>query len=178
MKRVTAVIAAGLLALSLVVVAGCGSGSGAIAYNDKIIKLQNNVVKEMIALSQTFTKKDHAEMMGKLKELQDEIDDSIEGLTAMDGYEGDTSLRDAVKELMEFYKDITANEYKEMIDIIGRTSPPITQTDISKLQQMQQDITARENLLDAKLGRIQTEFATKHGIQIKANELQKKIDDM
>lgn len=162
----------------MVVVYGCnGESSGAIQYNDSIINQQSNVVNKMMELVDTFKRKDHAEMTGKLIELNQTLDQSITAVKAMDGYKGDTSLRDAILELMTFYKEIFSNEYKDMIDIIGSDVPP-SADDISRLQEIQEDVSSREKVLDNKLSQVQKAFADKYNIMIKKNELQKKIDDM
>lgn len=179
MNRVHTVIVVVLTVLSMVVALGCSGGEagGAIVYNDSIINHQNKVVNKMMALVETFGRKDHAEMTGKLGELNEALDKSITAVKAMEGYKGDTSLRDAIAELMEFYKDIFSNEYKEMIDIIGSTTP-LGPDDVTRMQTIQKEVAVREKVLDDNLARVQREFAQKYNIQIKKNELQKEIDNL
>jgi hypothetical protein len=79
-------------------------------------------------------------------------------------------------DLLEFYKEICGNEYRDMIEIIGSGS--ISQTDMSHLQEMEREITEREMELDEQLAKVQKEFARKHNIRIEKNKLQKEIDNM
>jgi hypothetical protein len=164
------------LAVLYFVRGGFGGGE-AIKYNDKLINYQGKVITEMIKLSKIFQKKDPVEMNLGLKRLQDTIDNAIEKVEAIPGYEGNTDLKDALLDLLDFYRDISAEEYAEMINIIGRGND-ITQSDIDYLQKMQDSITEREKELDEELARAQSEFAKKHNIEIRKNTLQDQIDKM
>ncbi len=112
-----------------------------------------------------------------LKKLQDVIDEAIVKVEGIPDYKGNSDLKNALLDLLDFYKAIASEEYKEMIDILGRQGA-ITQSDIDYLQSMQDNITEREGELDKELARAQSEFAKKHDIKIERNKLQDKIDNM
>ncbi len=131
----------------------------------------------MIALSKTFEKGEPGQMSMKLKDLREEIDLAIAGVSSIKDFKGDTELRDALLALLKFYKSISADQYKEMIRIIGQKSGT-TQADVEKLQQMQNEISQQENGLDKRLAEAQKEFSRKHNIRVKKNELQEKIDKL
>jgi uncharacterized membrane protein len=175
MKRNVLIVAAVMLLFSFVAIIGCKPNK-AIQYNDNLINHQQKVIAKMIDLSKTFVKKDRVSMSMKLTELEEEIDEAIAAVTKTPGYEGNTDLRDALLDLLEFYKEICGNEYRDMIEIIGSGS--ISQTDMSHLQEMEREITEREMELDEQLAKVQKEFARKHNIRIEKNKLQKEIDNM
>lgn len=155
----------------------CGSGA-AINYNDRIVEYQGKIIEKMITLSNAFGKGDPADMDAKLKVLQLQIDESLAGVSKMEDFKGNFRLRDGAIALFEFYQTIAAEEYPEIIGIIGRGQENITDYDRDRLVQIQEDITAREAKFDDELQAAQKEFALAYGIEIKGNKYQEQIDKM
>lgn len=177
MKRVVLTWCLCVLLIAFFSTLGC-SNSGALDYNNELIAQQGKVIEGMINLTKTFENPKAETMSAKLDELSKVIDEAIESVSKMKGYEGDTSLRDVVLELLQFYKDISANEYREMIGILGRVDGPITQQDLDRMASMNQDISSREVVLDEKLAKIQQAFAKKYNFTLARNEKQDEIDAM
>jgi hypothetical protein len=176
-KNISSVLLAVVVGVVYFLVKGGLGGGPAVKYNNKLIESQSKVINQMISLSKTFQKKNPVVMSMGLKKLQNTIDDVIKDVEAMPDYEGNIDLRDAILDLLDFYKDIAAEEYEEMIEILGRQGE-ITQSDVDYLQTMQKNITEREDELDRELESAQSEFAKKHNIKIEKNKLQDKINNM
>lgn len=175
MKQVLKIWVCGVICIFFLTGLGC-SNTKALEYNNELIGYQGRVIEKMVELTKTFDTGNSATMIPKLKELGKVIDEAIAGVTGMKGFNGDSSLRDVVLELLKFYKDISTNEYSEMITIIGRTNGPITQADLDRIHEIDQDITKRETLLDEKMTKIQQAFAKKYKIELIHNEKQDEID--
>ena len=155
-----------------------GGGSAALNYNDRIVDSQSKIILKIFDLANAFEKSDPDEMDAKLEDLQAQIDESLTTVSAMESFDGNTRLRNGAIELFKFYKDISQEEYKEIVEILSQPQSDITYSDYNRLQEIQKDIEEREVDLDKELQAAQQEFAKIHGFQIKANKYQKQIDQM
>jgi hypothetical protein len=167
----------GLAALVLFLV-NCGSSGSAIAYNDEIVKLQTNVIESVLDLVEAFKARQPEAMKAKLRLFQQEATRSANAVADMPGFEGDVALREVALELMEFYESVSQNEFATMIDILSKPDSAITEYDVERLKEIESQVSAEEKELDMKLQRVQDEFARKHNIRIKANKIQRKIDNL
>ncbi|MCX6556078.1 MAG: hypothetical protein NTW95_01370 [Candidatus Aminicenantes bacterium] len=175
MKKKLPLVAAGL---ALFFVVHCGSSNKAINYNDRIVGYQNKIIEKMLALADSFSQANPAAMQVKLLALNGQIDESLAVVSRMQDFKGNTRLRDAAVALFEFYRDIAAAEYAELVDILGKGTGNVTDGDRDRLQEIQSNITAREAEFDKELQEAQKEFALKYNIEVTENKYQKKIDGM
>lgn len=175
MKKKLLLAAAGL---ALLLIVHCGSSNKAINYNDRIVGCQNKIIEKMLALADSFSQANPAAMQEKLRALKGQIDESLSEISRMQDFKGNTRLRDAAVVLFQFYRDIAAAEYAELVDILSKGTGNITDGDRDRLQEIQASITAREGEFDKELQAAQKEFALKYGIAVTENKYQKKIDSM
>jgi hypothetical protein len=177
-----------LLLFAMAILIGCGSKDGGKpgekgesgdpkAYNDKLIGIQNTIIKEFIALSNTFSGADKAAIDAAYAKAVKVTGEAVEAIKKEGPYEGDDTFRQKLQALLEFYKSIVEKEYKDMIAIISK-GQAITPEDMTKLQELQKSISERETKFDSEMQAAQSAFASKHGVQLKANELQQDIDKM
>ena len=167
-----------VLATALLIMPGCKQESDdAINYLESITGHQNKIIKKLLVLVKKFEGRDPVAMSMGLRAFQEQVDISIEKVSSIQGYKGETTMRDACLDLFDLYKDVAAKEYKEMIEILGRRGS-ITQTDVDYLQRMQEDIGEREQGLDAALAKAQKDFADKYNFRLKSNKYQKEIDKL
>lgn len=144
-------------------------------YNDAIIGEQNKITKIMLDMANYFDKD-----LNKADQLREELvkqcQASVSVLKALPAYEGDVKFRDSGIALYTFYGQISAMEYKEMIDILKKEN--IEASDIERLGTLEKQITDRETPLDNDFQNAQSAFAKKHGFILIDNEYQKDIDEM
>ena len=168
-----------LIVLIMVIIQQCGGKTReALKYNDTIVKYQTDIVVKTFDLIKSLQQLDADMMDRKLATLQDQIDQSIEGVKRMAGFEENVRFRDAAVKLMEFYQDISENEYVEMIDILKQGAGNITTSDVEYMKELQDKIEQREVPLDREMQSAQREFANKYNLKIKTNKLQKDLDKL
>jgi hypothetical protein len=150
--------------------------SQAIDYNDKIVGLQSKIGRSMIAFSRTFSSNNMTLMEKKYTELLDSIDFAISRAEAMGPFNGNSEFRDTAIRLFEFYQDISENEYDEILDIFSQDE--FSEADAERIEELAEGISEREQALDYEFATVQKAFARKHGILLRDNKLQHKIDRM
>lgn len=144
-------------------------------YNDVIIGEQNKISKIMIDMANYFGS--DLAMSDQLREkLVKQCQTSVSVLRELPAYDGDTKFRDAGIALYTFYGQISAMEYKEMIDILRKTN--IEASDIERLTNLEKQITEREIPLDDEFQKAQNAFAKKYGFTLIENEYQDQIDQL
>lgn len=148
-----------------------------VAYNDKIVNYQNQVVAGMLSLNESINIETTThESIEKLRlELVKTAQSSISGTQKMPGFDGSTELRDAAVALFKFYEDVIQDEYKQMIDIIYKEE--ITEDDYANLTIILERVTQEEVAFDERFQNAQAAFARKHGLELIDNELQEEIDE-
>ncbi len=153
-----------------------GGSSAAFKYNDRIVECQNKIIQKMFKLSDSFGRAQQTEMDAKLTELQEQIAESLALVSKMEDFKGSTRLRDAAIALIEFYQDIVLNEYREIVDILGKGSGNFTEYERDRMLQIQNSISEREKPLDNELQAAQQEMAQRYNFKIQENQYQKQID--
>lgn len=147
---------------------------GPVEYNDAIVSEQSKITEKFLSLMNIVeTDLDQCEPLRL--DIIKQCNESISIVSAMSDYNGSNRMRDAALALFHFYKEINMNEYKEMLDIL-RKREEMTMDDMTRLRELEQQITTREIPLDVEFQSAQQEFATQNNIQIRENGLQKEID--
>ncbi|MDQ7778134.1 MAG: hypothetical protein RDV41_00285 [Planctomycetota bacterium] len=168
MDKARGVLGAIIVVVIIIVAVFFGSKTDkAVAYNDKIVAQQARIVK---AMTDVFNADDPSVMGQRLDAAIPVIDDAIKTVKAMDAFEGNTELRDTAVKLFEFYKSIGDVDYREMIEI-GKKGPEPSEEDQKRMMAIQEDVSQREEVLDAEMERVQAAFASKHDFQLKPTEL-------
>lgn len=147
------------------------------SYNDKLIGIQNSVIREFLALSQTFSSNDKASIDVAYKKSLEVTKKAVEDIKNAGPYEGDDEFRLKLQALLEFYQSLVEKEYKEIIKIRSKGSNAKPK-DINRLNEIQASITERETKLDADMAAAQSGFAVKYGFRLETNKLQKDIDNI
>lgn len=135
--------------------------NNAIEYNDYIINQQNLIVERIDAYISNISDGDKNSTLVSLKELIKTIDQSLINLKNIGPYESNSAFRDAAIDLFEFYKSVAMNEYNEIVDI--RFKEELTDEDYNRLQEIVDQISAKEKLVDDKFINSQKAFANEFG---------------
>ena len=152
------------------------SSDRAIDYNDKIIGLQSRIVKGMIDFSKSFENADGAQMEKKHAELVATIEGVVKEAQTIGPFEDSTQFRDAAIEMFGFYDSIAKKEYLEIVNILKKEAP--AEEDLTRINEIVNSISTREEMLDKKFQGIQRAFAGKHNIQLVDNKMQRQIDNL
>ncbi len=144
-------------------------------YNNKIVELQSSIIQKMLDLASSFESGSTPEMTNKHRELINTCEEIIRQSRELEPFEENSELRDTAIKLFEFYLSISTNEYREIIDILGKENTPYN---MQRMQEVVEDISIRESALDNEFMMAQKAFVEKYGIQIIDNPLQKDVDSL
>lgn len=152
--------------------------TSAIEYNDYIITRQKTVVSEISRYGNAAqVNADSAEII--LDKTVEHIGNMLVEIKGMPAFNGDSSFRDAAIELFNFYKKSFSTDFKEMLNINRKVElDTFDESDIARFKQIEEDISKKENPLDAKLKEMQMQFAKKNNLKLTDNSVQKEIDKM
>lgn len=165
-----------LLTLSFVLLQSCKPEKTmtAIEYNDAIIAEQTKITQLTLDLIKSIeTDLDKCEEI-RLKTVT-QCDSSVAAINRLEAFEGGEALKSAALDMIHFYKDVYSDEFKTMI-VLLKKGENITPEDINTFTKMNEDITKKEQDLEAIFKKAQTEFAAKNNFTIGENALQKDID--
>lgn len=166
-----------ILLIALVLVAACNNTNkvSAVEYNDQIIEEQSKILRLMIDMAGSFDS-DPA-MTDKLRQdIAKQCDNSIKLVSDMPPFSSDTKFKDTAIELFKFYKDISENEYVEMLAILSKEE--ILEQDLTRLDEIEANIAEREAVFDDAFQKAQKVFAKANNMDLYENEMQKEIDNL
>jgi hypothetical protein len=141
-----------------------------VAYNDYIVEQQLNVGYKMAAFNEAIANVENGLEDVKVfhTELLDQAKVAVANVKGMNGYAGNTALRDAALALYSFYVDIIADEYYEMMEIVVNPAP--TEAQMVRVQELLEQITAEEQGFDQTYQKAQEDFAKAHNFTLSEPE--------
>jgi hypothetical protein len=152
------------------------AGPTAVEYNNKIIDEQTKIMKLILEFGNDESD-DPAVMEGIRVRLVEQAEKSLAIVRKMPAFEGSTRLRDAAAGLFALYLDAGKTYYKEMLDIVSK-GEGITEADLLRIEEIDKELTSKEESLDKEFELAQNEFARKHNFAIEENPLQNEIDEL
>jgi hypothetical protein len=157
--------AAAMLIVPMLLLGGCkDTRQQATDYNNRIVGLQEQVVRQMMEFSKSFESNDPALMEEKRMELLGTIKDALRDLDDLEPFEGSTEFRDAARRLLEFYRDTCDAEYKDIIDVYRKSE--ITQEDVDRVSAINEKIVGKEKDLSDAFLAAQQGFASGYGMKL------------
>lgn len=147
-----------------------------VQYNDYIVGRQTTLMKNIV----DFSKASQIDLDSAEKMLNGYIIETttmIKEIKGMPPYKGDSSLRDAAIQTFGFYRQVFEDDYKQIIKL-NKTGESITEEGATKVNNIVEDITRREEKLDKAFHNAQSEFARKHNMRLTENSMQKKVDEL
>jgi hypothetical protein len=133
-------------------------------YNNKIVTKQHKIVKGFKEFFRTFEKGTKEKMHDEREELLILVNKSISEIKLMDGFDGDTQLRDGALILLNFYKEGLEKDYPKMIELIANRDR--SKEDHAKLEAFKDELIRNEKIHDDKFEDIQVQFAKKHKLEL------------
>jgi hypothetical protein len=132
----------------------------AVAYNDKIVAIQSQVVGYFDSFALAAERGDSA---AAIRELNAAIDSSRAGLKkleAMEPFDGDTKLRDAAKELVAHYIKGLDQDFRGIVGAI--TNRNATPEQLEQANQVRSAFKEEEDRLFQQVETAQQEMARKY----------------
>ena len=157
-----------LFAILAVVVTSCKpSKEKAIAYNDKIINEQVEIINKINKLYDALKNyKDAYGMDYAYAEALKQVETGSDVVGKMEKFGGETEFRDEALKLFDTYKSCLQNELKKMIDISKLSDAMYTEEAEAEFNKLN-DISAKkmEDGLQS-LNRVQAKFADEYKFEI------------
>ncbi|MES2557373.1 MAG: hypothetical protein V4604_14560 [Bacteroidota bacterium] len=150
----------------------------AVAYNDHIVDLQNEIGYKMIAFNTEVSAE--TATAASVKPFYDDLLKTtktvITKLEKVKPFEKNVELKSTAMELFRFYETTISVDYKEMIDLIF--GDELDDAAIARIQELLVKVTEDEAVVDAKFKKAQEAYARKYNIDLEENELQEEIDEI
>ncbi|MBC7488350.1 MAG: hypothetical protein H7282_16550 [Cytophagaceae bacterium] len=136
----------------------------AAKYNNKIIKLQHKVTPDVVSFFRTFEKGSAEDLKMKQAKLIKDFDAAIAKVNAMPDFEGDGELKKAALDWFKLYESSFKKEYDHIIVLVANRDR--SKEDHAKLDQMTNELVAREEIVDAQFEAAQTSFVKRHKLEM------------
>jgi len=173
MKKIFATIIGSLFISAILV--SCGPTSNdAIKYNDELVNQQTKVFEKETVLIDAISKNMPDKLEGLYSDLKKQVDESISAVEKMDAFDGKTDFKDAAMKVFNTYKDVTANEYNDMIKYSKIPDSLYTQEDDDKVIELSKKIDDKLNKSVDDFIQIQKSFAGKYKFELTADKTEKK----
>ena len=173
MKKVFTIII-GLLFVSTIMDSCRPSTNDAIKYNDELVNQQNKVYEKESALLDAISKNIPNKLDSLFTDLSKIIDESNKAVGNMDAFDGKTEMKDAVLKIFAAYKEVSANEYKEMITYSKIPDSLYTPGDDDKVLELSKKIDDKINKTIEEFVELQKKFASKYKFEL--TDTQKDIE--
>lgn len=136
----------------------------AAKYNNKIIKLQHRVTPDVVSFFKTFEKGSAEDLKKKQAKLVKDFDAAIAKVNKMPDFEGDGELKKAALDWFKLYESSFKKEYDHIITLVANRDR--SKEDHAKLDQMTNELVAREEAVDQQFETAQTNFAKRHHLEM------------
>lgn len=145
----------------------------AVEYNDYIVGRQSTLLKKIMKFAEVAQMDlDSADLM--LDGFVKDADGMIKEIKGMPSYKKDTAFRKAAINSFTFYRKAFDDYYRDIIRIRKEGADDAE----TQLNDLLEKLTAEEDKHDKAFHNAQRNFAEKNKMQLKDNEIQKKIDDL
>lgn len=158
----------------------------AVAYNNKIIELQNAISSQMLLYIRMLESEnpDFKSLYQQVKTIETTTNSSIKQLNKLKTFDGNTEIKECAMNLFSLYNRLAKNEFKEMTSIIediytGKLSTESEITNgLERLQAIEHNIGLIEQPLDEKFSVAQQKFAEKYKLDLHNNMYQDEFDEI
>lgn len=139
-------------------------------YNDYIVSRQTKLMKNIIDFGKMVAiNHDSAELL--LHRYVGETEMMINEIRDMPPYKKDSSLRDAAIHSFSFYKRVFGHDYMQILSI-RKKQGQLSDGDMQEISRILDTISKEEGDYFAAFQQAQNEFANKHKMELKENNMQ------
>ncbi len=153
--------------LLLLVLTACkppGSALDPVAYNDAIVEIQTGVVDHFDRFIDLADGYDSLAAIQALDVALDTTQLGIAQLEKMQGYDGDTQLRDAAKNLITHYAKGLDQDFRKLVPVMASHFASLEQLEAADA--IREEFAQEEDHLYALLVKAQKDFAVKHKFEV------------
>jgi len=173
MKKIVLSIT-GFLFISAVLISCGPTSDNASKYNDALVSWQTKVFQKESVLIEAFSKNMPDKLDISYEELVKQLKESSDSVQKIKTFAGKTDLKDAAMKVFEAYKDVTENDYPEMIKLAKTPDSLYTQETDDKVIEISKKIDDKlDKVIDAFVEK-QEKFSEKYKFELKAEENEKK----
>lgn len=141
-----------------------------VQYNDSLVIEQVKVVDAADRLQEvfdTYVKEDMETVYGRFKT---QIDASIEKVNSIDPYKDDDSFKNSTLELLNTYKRLSENEYRNALEVLSKPDSVYTPADEARLEILYKQIDRVTTQAGAAYIKSQEAFAKANNLSLKLPE--------
>jgi hypothetical protein len=137
-------------------------------YNQFIYKTIDPVLDKMIAFEMAAFDEDTGKLEEIRKELISVIDQSVSSIKKTEVFDGNEDFKNSALDILNFYKQVSANEYLEIIKLVRKLTPDEKELKIYDIVNV---IYQKENEFYFKFETESGKFAEKYGFKVEATLL-------
>lgn len=131
----------------------------AVTYINKLMNLMNNNQTNMLALNATMTSGHYDKAEKVRQDWVNHLNDAIKKAEAMDDFNGNNDLKEAVENGLKEYKEIATDEYKQLIYIRKSGNSTQTQKENKLLNEINKTFQEVGNEVNTANGDFQIQYA-------------------
>ncbi len=163
MKNFTKII----FLLTVFYLAGCApSPKQASKYNNMLISQQRAVIDKMDNLIASFTTYNSQEMHDAYNALIKQINHSLDTLQKVKAFDGSTEFRDTTIKLIRFYKQVSENELRQVMDLLSKPQNEYTSEDAVKVSRLMMEAQDKVSAANERFKKYQESFAKKYNLSL------------
>ncbi len=160
-----------LFLLTVFYLAGCSpSPQKASEYNNMLIRHQRAVISRIDDLIASFTTYNAQDMQQAYNALIKQINFSLDTLQKVKPFDGSTEFRDKTISLIEFYKDVTENQLKQVMQLLSKPEDKYTSQDALRVSEIMSEVHDKITQKNAEFKKYQEQFARKYHLSLTLKE--------
>lgn len=153
---------------------GCQDTRKAVAYNDQIVTIQNDIIVKFLSFTKEIEDMDSANAQAARLRVLRQVEEGIRKAQQLKFEGDDKRFKMAFMDLLQFYKKVVAKDYETLIALAYTQDKPAGHAD--KINALVARFTKEEEKYDLKFARAQKQFAQSYNFITEENKLQKEID--
>lgn len=156
------------------VLSGCQDTQKAVAYNDQIVAIQNDIVVKFLGFTQEIQGMDSADAQSARQKVLIQVEEGIRKAERLRFDGDDKQFKMAFMQLLGFYKKVITKDYQELVALAYTQHKPADHAD--KINALVARFTKEEEKYDLKFAAAQKKFAQAYNFTTGQNKLQQEID--
>ncbi len=133
-------------------------------YNNMLIRQQRKVIEKMDDLIKSFSLYNKKQMNQAYQDLEKTIDQAIDTVSNMKGFDGSTEYRDKTLELLKLYKNVTENEFHTVLNLLSKKE--YTNSDAKIVSETMLQARNRLSKANKAFEEYQKQFAKKYNLRL------------
>ncbi len=129
-----------------------------------LIRQQRKVIEKMDDLINSFSLYNKKQMDQAYQDLLTTIDQAIDTVSRMKGFDGSTEFRDRTLELLKLYKDVTENEFHTVLNLLSKKD--YSNNDAKIVSETMLQARNRLSKANKEFEQYQQQFAKKYNLRL------------